>query len=282
LAFNDLQNMSITNIPFPRLPFRNYGIIAFVIGFTISFILIVFQPFGTSSFQHPQKNLILAGYGIVVFLAILFYYFLSTQIFHKNKQNRWTILMESIDMFMALLIGLLSSYLYFIFIFDIGFRWKNMFSFLFNASAVALLPVLGGFGYLYIKWKDVVQSSIQTSTENPKQVNLKLILGNSKTDRVEATSDEILLAQAQSNYVMLYILKEDKIQRHILRSTLKQIKEQLDDEIFIQAHRSYIINRSKISGVLGNKSKPQIKLEGFGKIIPISRKIYDDLKSSTN
>ena len=100
----------------------------------------------------------------------------------------------------------------------------------------------------------MVRSSIQTSTENPSQVNLNLILGNSKTDRVEATSDEILLAQAQSNYVMLYIFKENKIQRHILRSTLKQIKEQLNDKVFIQAHRSYIVNQSKIADVLGNKS----------------------------
>ena len=274
--------MSITNIPFPRLPFRQYGMIAFAIGFTISFILMVFQPFGTANFQHPQKNLILAGYGITVFIALIIYYSLSIKVIHKNKQDRWTIVMEALDLFVALILGLLSSYLYFIFIFNIGFRWNNMFSFLFNASTVALLPVLGSFGYLYIKWKDVVQSSIQTSTENPKQVNLKIILGNSKTDRVEATSDEILMAQAQSNYVMLYVQKEEKIQRHILRSTLKQIKEQLDDTIFIQAHRSYIINRSKISGVLGNKSKPHIKLEGFDKNIPISRKIYDSLKTSDN
>lgn len=282
MLFNDLTNMSITKVPFPRLPFLNYALISFGIGFTISFILMVFQPFGTASFKHPQKNLILAGYGIVVFLALITYYFLSEKLIHQNKEDRWTILMEAGDLFIALIIGLLSSYLYFILVFDIGFRWKNMFSFLFNASTVALLPVLGCLGYLYIKWKDVVRSSIQTSVENPSQLNLKLILGNSKTDRVEATSDEILMAQAQSNYVMLYVLKEDKIQRHILRSTLKQIKEQLNDEIFIQAHRSYIINQSKILGVFGNKSKPQIKLAGYEKNIPISRKIYDDLKSANN
>ena len=270
--------MSLSKVPFPRLPFRQYGWIAFMIGFTVSFILMVFQPFGTANFQHPQKNLILAGYGITVFVALIIYYFLSFNFFNKNKQDQWTILSEAVDLFFALVIGLLSSYLYFIFIFKIGFHWKDMFYFLFNAATVALLPVLGCLGYLYIKWKDVVRSSIQTSTENPSQVNLNLILGNSKTDRVEATSDEILLAQAQSNYVMLYIFKENKIQRHILRSTLKQIKEQLNDKVFIQAHRSYIVNQSKIADVLGNKSKPQIKLEGYDKIIPISRKIYDQLK----
>ena len=111
---------------------------------------------------------------------------------------------------------------------------------------------------------------------------MSLILGNSKTDQVEATKDEIILAQAQSNYVMLYIQKDEKIQRHILRSTLKQIKEQLDDTLFIQAHRSYIINKSKITGIFGNKSKAQLKLKGHDKNIPVSRNIYDSLKSFAN
>ena len=274
--------MKIANIPYPRFPFHQYGWIAFATGFMISFILMVFQPFGTASFRHPQKNLILAGYGIVVFLAILIYYFLSHYFFNKKRKDRWTILMESIDLFIAVIIGLLSSYFYYILIFDSSFHWKSMFYFLFNASTVALLPLIVCLGYLYIRWKDVVQSSIQPSSEDTHQVSLKLILGNSKNDRVEATTDEILMAQAQSNYVMLFVQKEDKIQRHILRSTLKQIKEQLNDEVFIQAHRSYIINQSKILGIHGNKSKPQVKIAGYDKIIPISRKVYDNLKSTYN
>jgi len=145
-----------------------------------------------------------------------------------------------------------------------------------------LLPVMGCLVYLYNNWKDVRRSSLENSSENKPNQSLKLILGNNKSDQVEVSSDEIILAQAQSNYVMLYVQKNKKIQRHILRSTLKQIKEQLDDNIFIQAHRSYVINKSRIQSITGNKSKAQLQLDGFEKNIPISRNIYDTLKSLPN
>lgn len=274
--------MKITNIPFPRFTLQQYGLISLAIAFTVSFILIVFQPFGTSRFTHSHKNLILAGYGVSIFITMSIFYFLSKKIIHKNKEDQWTIIYEMVDMFLVLILSLLASYIYSIEIFDGSYDVKRMFHFLFNAFKVSILPVLGCLGYLYFKWKDVIRASIQTSTEDKIEGKLTLILGNNKSDQVKATADEIIMAQAQSNYVMLHILKNGKTQRHILRSTLKQIKTQLDDTIFIQAHRSFIINKSKIKSISGNKSKAQVQLLGYEKKIPISRKFYDILKSSSN
>jgi len=274
--------MKITTIPFPRPTLKQYCLISFCISFIVAFILIVFQPFGTENFQHPNKNLILSGYGISVFITMVIFYFLSKKVIHKNKEDQWTIIREVIDVFLVLTLSLLASYVYSIEIFDGKYHFRHMLYFLMNAASVAMLPVLGCLGYLYFTWKDAVRSTIKPSEENKNNGKLSLILGNSKTDQVEATTDEIILAQAQSNYVMLYIQNGEKIQRHILRITLKQIKEQLDDTHFIQAHRSYIINKSKITGIFGNKSKAQLKLKGHDKNIPVSRNIYDSLKSFAN
>lgn len=279
---NDFTNMKITNIPFPRFSLKQYGLISLVIAITVSFILIVFQPFGTARFTHSHKNLILAGYGISIFFTMSIFYFFSKKIFHKNKEDQWTIIYEMFDMLLVLILSLIASYIYSIEIFDGNYDMKRMFYFLFNAFKVAIIPVLGCLGYLYFRWKDVIRASIQTSADDKMKGKLTLILGNNKSDQVEATTDEILMAQAQSNYVMLHILKNGKTQRHILRSTLKQIKEQLDDALFIQAHRSYIINQSKIKNISGNKSKAQVQIEGYEKNIPISRNIYDTLKSASN
>ena len=274
--------MKITKIPFPRLTFKQYCLISFAIAFTVAFILIVFQPFGTANFKHPNKNLILSGYGISVLITMVIFYFLSIKVIHKNKEESWTIVREVIDVFLVLIMSLLASYIYSIEIFNGSYQLNRMLSFLMNAATVAILPVLGCLGYLYFTWKDVVRSKIQTSETDKSEGQLTLVLGNNKSEQIKATTDDIIMAQAQSNYVMLYIQKEDKVQRHILRSTLKQIKEQLDDAIFIQAHRSYIINQSKITGVFGNKSKAQLKLKGYDKNIPISRNIYDTLKHLSN
>ena len=126
------------------------------------------------------------------------------------------------------------------------------------------------------------RSTIEQATEEAPKDKLVLLSGSSKSDKLEATNDEIIMAQAQSNYVMLFLFKNGKIQRHILRSTLKQIKDQLEENQFLQVHRSFIVNRSKIMNLVGNKSKPQLQLVDFDKKIPVSRNMYDQLKNATN
>lgn len=275
--------MKLTNIPFPRFTLKQYSLIALAIGCSVSFILIAFQPFGTESFTHKYKNFILSGYGMVVFITICVFYFLSKKVFHKNKEDRWTIVYESIDLFLVLILSLLASYIYSIEIFNGNYDLNRMLVFLMNAFKVAILPVLGCLGYLYFTWKDVVRSSIRPVDKDhvEEKGHLKLLLGNSPSDQIEVTSDDIILAQAQSNYVMLFLQQNGKVQRHILRSTLKQINEQLDASVFMQVHRSYIVNKTKIKNLTGNKSRGRLEIDGLEKLIPVSRSSYGFLKMNS-
>lgn len=270
--------MKITKIPYPRLLLIKYALIAFGIAFSVAFILIFFQPFGTSHFKHPNKNLILAGYGLCVFVTIAIFYFLSLKVFHKNKLNQWSILSEVIDLFLVFILSLAICYIYSVEIFDRTYSFGEMLHFISLAASVAILPVIGCLGYLYVNWKDVVRSSIST-TEKDDSHGPTLIIGNNKSDRIKTSNKDVILIMAQNNYVMLYLQKEDRVQRHILRSTLKEIKEQLDKNIFLYSHRSYIINKSRIQNIIGNKSKAELKIDGFEKKIPVSRNNYDLIKN---
>jgi len=274
--------MKITKIPYPRPALKFYVLMALMIGFTVGFILIAFQPFGTANFKHPYKNWILAGYGITVFLSLVIIFTLSKMVVHKKGESNWNILYEVIVLFFSLIISLVACYIYSLEIFGGTYQLKQMLYFISLAGSVAILPVLGSLGYLYFSWKDVVRSSLEISETENKNEKLTLLINANKSDQLKINANEIILAQAQSNYVMLFFKKDEQIKRHIIRSTLKQIKEQLDDKIFIQAHRSFIINKNKIKNLSGNKSKASIELEGYQKSIPISRNIYDSLKSIAN
>ena len=274
--------MKFIHIPYPRPTLRQYFWIALLTAFAVSFTLIVFQPFGTARFRHPNKNLILAGYSFCVFITLGIYYFLSSQVFHKSKEERWTIVREAVELFMATLLSLLACYIYSVEIFGRNYSLGGMLYFLGIAASVALLPVMVCLAYLYSNWKDVSRSSIQPKTENEAEESLVLLLGNQKNEQIKAQATDIILAQAQNNYVMIYVEKEGKIQRHIIRSTLKNLKEQLPENIFLQAHRSYLVNRSSIKNLLGNKSKAHLELASVDKKIPISRTTYDLLKDKYN
>jgi DNA-binding LytR/AlgR family response regulator len=60
--------------------------------------------------------------------------------------------------------------------------------------------------------------------------------------------EDILLAEAMENYVAVYTT--DK--KYITHSTLKGLQENLPGSIFIQPHKSYLVNLNAIAAVEGN------------------------------
>ncbi|WP_341840210.1 LytTR family DNA-binding domain-containing protein [Chitinophaga caseinilytica] len=67
------------------------------------------------------------------------------------------------------------------------------------------------------------------------------------------------------NYVRIHTLQGT----HITHATLKSVLEHLPDPPFLQTHKSYIINTSKITGIEGNVIE-------LGKMqVPLSRSLRD-------
>jgi len=72
---------------------------------------------------------------------------------------------------------------------------------------------------------------------------------------------EILLIEAKGDYIEIKTLEE----RYRVHSTLKKIKEKLPESLFMQIHRSFIINFTKIIDIQDNS----VLIERS--VIPISR-----------
>ena len=72
---------------------------------------------------------------------------------------------------------------------------------------------------------------------------------------------EILLIESMENYVVIYTEKS----KEVVYNTLKQIQQSLPCEIFLQVHRSYIVNINHIKAIEGN----QLNIDGHK--IPIAR-----------
>jgi len=268
--------------PFPRPYLKTYISAALITGFSIAFILIVFQPFGTDTFEHQYKWLILSGYGAVATLSIIIYYALSLYWFNKKRDNRWTVLHESVDLFLALMIGLLMCYFYFAIIFDYSISIAGMTSFLIRAASVSLLPVVGIFAYLYSEYRDLKRSSISFSSDQKEDQRQQTITlkGSNKGELIKVTGEDLLYVKAEDNYVILHLSNEaDGLQRHMIRSTMKQIMDQLSSGAFYQCHRSYIINKDRIVNLTGNKNDTKVDIALVSKKIPVSRNKVDELKT---
>lgn len=89
---------------------------------------------------------------------------------------------------------------------------------------------------------------------------------------IKLTFDEILFIEAKGDYIDVKTTKET----YRVHNTLKKIKEKLPEELFLQIHRSFIINFTKIIDIEDNS----VLIEK--NVIPISRSNRPELMRRLN
>ncbi|NNJ89878.1 MAG: response regulator transcription factor [Eudoraea sp.] len=115
------------------------------------------------------------------------------------------------------------------------------------------------------------QPALSTSEGNTSGVGEDLYI-NIDRRLIKLTFDEILFIEAKGDYIDVKTTKET----HRVHNTLKKIKEKLPEELFLQIHRSYIINFTKIIDIEDNS----VLIEK--NVIPISRSNRPELMRRLN
>jgi len=115
------------------------------------------------------------------------------------------------------------------------------------------------------------QSALSASEGNAAGVGEDLYI-NIDRRLIKLTFDEILFIEAKGDYIDVKTTKET----HRVHNTLKKIKEKLPEELFLQIHRSFIINFTKIIDIEDNS----VLIEK--NVIPISRSNRPELMRRLN
>ena len=85
------------NQPYP-LHFNKWET-ALVISIFIGLFMLIFQPFGLSYYQGPDKTLLGLGYGGVTFIVLILNNFLFQMLFRETFQlNRWTVFKQILSL----------------------------------------------------------------------------------------------------------------------------------------------------------------------------------------
>ena len=94
---------------------------------------------------------------------------------------------------------------------------------------------------------------------------------NSKI-KFSVLSSDILLLESTDNYVSVYYFIDKKVQRKLIRNSLKNMEQNLSENGMIRCHRSFMINSANIEFVQCEGKKFNIKLKHLEKEIPVSEK----------
>ena len=267
-----------SNFPFQR-SYNVHTIVGLVLGATLSFILIVLEPFGTANFKHEYRNALLLGYGLLSFIMYLMAHAIEVIPYNRDKIWNW-----GREITFQVLFGICSIIITFIYqeyminkqplslTFFLGF----LFYIALPIFPLLALPTLL-LRYVLIKNSLDKHASSNNHSEIPLKQTYIEFKGESQADVVVITRTKLVYVASVENYVKIYYLEGAGVKNAIIRSTLASIKEQAD--FLWQPHRSYLINLSQDFVLKGNSQKSYLILDGMDMEIPVARSSYSKLKN---
>lgn len=132
---------------------------------------------------------------------------------------------------------------------------------------------------LQLKKADSLTQSLQN--ENGKLLSTSLLSSNtekkllikSENDSIELqiNPSDIIYLKSEGNYMEVYYLHSNHIQKKLIRNRLKNIANILPNTFFFRCHNSFIVNGHHILKVEGNARNLELQLKDCLEKIPVSR-----------
>jgi hypothetical protein len=282
MKFNDYIKQ-----PYPVL--GNKWSSTFFIGLFVGAFMLVFQPFGASSIRLPYKNLILLGFGIVTMLMVginlLLIEPLARKVFRiKNltigKGFIW-------ELWIIFTIGI-ANYMYDMLISQSTFKWLYFSIYQFYTLTLGIIIIIIHIGFTYRhmlnKYLNEAQNLNQNISGNKQTATnqsdslITLVPDNNKTP-LEIALSGLLAVESTANYIQVYYLKDNILQKTELRSSLKKAEQTLAayPEV-VRCHRAFLVNVNNISTVNGNSQGLLLNMCNTDIKIPVSRTYTKQLK----
>lgn len=248
-----------------------------IIGGLVAFILIVFQPFGTEKFQHPHKNLYLAGHGIIAALAFGFVMLILPRLFPKDFiEEKWVVWKQILLFGFGFILSFLGSYFYMNWFFDQSFHLHNFISFFSVVSIIGLFPTmiitLLDNNRRHRKNRQTAENLTEKITHLEQKKETIQLTDENGNPAFEVTADNLVFIQAASNYVEVHYLENDNLKKVLIRNSLSKIEKQLPFDYFKKCHRSYLANLNLIEKITGNAQGYRLHFPFSKEItVPVSR-----------
>lgn len=260
----------------------------------IAAFLVVFKPFGLNSYRNEEVYLII-GYGVVCFLTFLLNTFLVSYLLKDiYREESWKVYHQIIwSMFNLLMLGF-TNFFYAVAIGAFSFTltgFLRMESFILLTS---IIPITGTvlLRYFYHLKKNLRQARAfteqllkeperQLSATIPQEDQEFLILtADNGKDTFRKAISEICFIESVENYIEIYWVSNDKMNKTLLRSTLYKTEERVRSiPSFFRCHRSFIVNMDRVKWVRGNSQGYQLVFPDLEQTVPVARSKNKELKA---
>lgn len=255
--------------PFPLLEdAKSKLFLVLFCGFFSAFFIYFYNPFNLQSVTYETaigRFLSIWNAGILGALILSITQFLLRPVLNLDSFTRGQFLLWVIFEFALLCIG----------IFIVFGESKEPFlvelsSIVKYTVSLGLLPyILACLVIAVFKLSDVEENS----SGNKRMANTNSA-GNASSDQISIKDEngkimlvlnvnQILFLKSEDNYISIFYLQNDQVEKALIRTNLKKIVGEWDHPNLIRIHRSYMVNMQRIDSVQRKKGDFQIQLSHF-------------------
>jgi hypothetical protein len=243
-------------------------------------ILYFLQPFGFSG-TEGNKLLLSALFGLLTFACCAVYGWAVAQPLQKRVKP-WRIWHQVLVVLgMVLFIGICNYILFSVYFHYPFFAWWLFLRFLYWTLIIGVIVSTLSVGTSYYRHlRGQLDTLLEKTTEEQKDVTVTIHDTRVRGNDVSLPINDLLYVEAQKNNVVVGYVKDGKLTREELQTTLAAVLNDLGEygNVF-QCHRSFIVNLNNISSAKGNSNGYVLELGGGLATVPVSRSFVPKLKS---
>ncbi len=268
------MNFSFLNNDFNLIDKKKDKLLLIIVVFLISVLFLnIYHPLNIPRWYSDSEVvqfLRLSGFGFFIALVFLFTQFPLRKLFKistfKFKSYLFWLVIE------FALINLVYIFLYGNpignFINDLGFSLKYTLLSIWIPYSFAILIVY------YKNHSDEIALLKNTANNTPKPGEKHLIVFKDENGKIRFSvlAKDLLLLESTDNYVSVFYILDKKVQRKLLRNTLKNLEKMLKEKAIVRCHRSFMVNPANVEFMQKEGKKFSLKIRRYEKSVPVSEK----------
>lgn len=253
----------------------------------IFFFILFFSPFELNHLDFNNQLLFIAGCSGITFLFLSLFYILIPWIFPKLLTS--VVHEKRIFVLINIFLCIISSTAYAFYIRYVGGVSLSMFL-EFKIVLICLVPIITLALVIENKsLKDQIDSlresniKLKMMTQDNTGINMEIIqfISDNKSDKIDLFAGDILLIKSAENYVEIVYKDNESNKQKLIRTTLRNIEEQLRKyPEFVRCHRTCIINTKYILKLSSSYQGHRLKIVNYDQEVPVSRQYLLDVRKA--
>ena len=118
--------------------------------------------------------------------------------------------------------------------------------------------------------EDPLPNEVEKLSEKP--LPQELTLTGTTNESVTLQISHLLYIEAVGNYVKVCHLRSDEVRTDMLRATMKQMEETLQDyPMIVRCHRAFLVNLGQVEQIVSHSGSTQLLIKHCHESLPVSR-----------